>query len=209
MAQIKLKIDAGSIEPTDLARDVPKERWKDLLSCRKDFLALKLPYDCRCLLQFVDEADEMWADLGYTNLDDLLMQGYGLEPNMVNWAISGLKQLRPDEPIPYKKAIALGKHGGDRKSEEFKNQGDNVTLKDRGNKASYLEARLRRDHPEIHQDLLDKKYPSTRQAGIAAGIVKVDSPLEAAWKAVKKLNDNEIVEIINRCSELLNERSNT
>ena len=47
-----------------------------------------------------------------------------------------------------KEAPVLAEHGGDRKSEE-QNQGNNVTLKARGNDNTYLTARLKRDAPEI------------------------------------------------------------
>jgi len=51
-------------------------------------------------------------------------------------------------PVPFAEAVKLGKHGGDRRSEKAKEQGDNVTL-DRGNSASYTLARLDRDRPEL------------------------------------------------------------
>lgn len=42
---------------------------------------------------------------------------------------------------------ALRPHGGDRKSEEFRNQGSNTTLKGRG--AGYQTRRLERDRPDL------------------------------------------------------------
>jgi hypothetical protein len=45
--------------------------------------------------------------------------------------------------------VVLGKHGGDRKSDKTKEQGNNVTLIRRGNAESYTLARLRRDAPEL------------------------------------------------------------
>jgi hypothetical protein len=44
--------------------------------------------------------------------------------------------------------LGVSKQGGDRRSEEFKNQGASSTLK-RGSQAAYLRARLRRDYPDI------------------------------------------------------------
>ena len=64
------------------------------------------------------------------------------------------------------------KHGGDRKSED-RNQGDNYNLdKHRGTSSSYLASVIARDHPEIHEGMKDGKFKSTRQAAIAAGIIK-------------------------------------
>ncbi len=41
----------------------------------------------------------------------------------------GLKTLTPDEPVPLAKAVALGKHGGDRRSVDAVDQGGIATLK--------------------------------------------------------------------------------
>lgn len=51
------------------------------------------------------------------------------------------RRMQPDKPIPFQRAIELGKHGGARKVK----QGDNVTLKGRGNSEAYTLARLDRD----------------------------------------------------------------
>lgn len=47
----------------------------------------------------------------------------------------------------------LREHGGDRKSEEARNQGDYSNLDGRGNDKSYWSTRLKRDCPEIHDAL--------------------------------------------------------
>jgi hypothetical protein len=57
----------------------------------------------------------------------------------------------------------LGKHGGDRKTDEFKNQGDHITLVCGTTGAPYLRARLARDAPDILQALARGEYKSTRQ----------------------------------------------
>ena len=70
--------------------------------------------------------------------------------------------------------------------------GSNTTIpkkQDRGK--SYLLKRLKRDNPEIAEDYIQGNYPSVRQAAIAAGIVKVKTPLEIAMAAFKKLTDDE------------------
>jgi hypothetical protein len=54
--------------------------------------------------------------------------------------------------------------------------------------ANRLVRRLKRDAPEIAQALANGEYKSARSAAIAAGIVKVPTPLEAAMKAAKKLS---------------------
>jgi hypothetical protein len=77
----------------------------------------------------------------------------------------------------------LFEHGGDRKE-----QGNNVTLPERGNKAEYLVRRLKRDRPDIAADLAAGKYPSARAAAIAAGIVTVPTPLEQVLRLLPKLS---------------------
>lgn len=67
---------------------------------------------------------------------------------------------------------------------------DNVNSKG-GNRGSYLARRLLRDAPEVFRALEKGGYPSVRQAAIAAGIVKVPTPLERAKKAYARLGDAE------------------
>ena len=50
-----------------------------------------------------------------------------------------------------------------------------------GENSGYLTARLKRDHPKIAKALAKGKYPSVRAAAIAAGIVKVKSPLKQLY----------------------------
>jgi hypothetical protein len=60
---------------------------------------------------------------------------------------AALRLRKPDEPVPL--AVALGNHGGDRRSEKVKDQGAVGTLKRGSNSRAYLEGRLQRDHPDI------------------------------------------------------------
>jgi hypothetical protein len=85
-------------------------------------------------------------------------------------------------------ADVIGTHGGDRRSEAAK-QGDNITLKERGTSTAYIKARLKRDAPEIAAKLASGEIKSARAAGIAAGIVKVKTPVEKAASEFKKCED--------------------
>jgi hypothetical protein len=80
----------------------------------------------------------------------------------------------------------LAAHGGDRRSEAAEHQVDNVNLKHKGgNSASYLAARLKRDHPPIWAAYIAEQYPSLRAAALAAGILKPPSALallRQGWK---------------------------
>ena len=87
-----------------------------------------------------------------------------------------------------------------------KNQGYNITLiKDpqRGTKSDYLLARLKRDAPDIAEDYFKGKFPSVRQAAIAAEIVKVPTALEQVLKLLPKLPKEEIKEVQSKLSEMI------
>jgi hypothetical protein len=58
---------------------------------------------------------------------------------------------------------ALRVHGGDRRSDEFQGNNSNLEIK-RGNASSYLTARLKRDAPQVAEDLANGKYRSVRAA---------------------------------------------
>jgi hypothetical protein len=65
-----------------------------------------------------------------------------------------------------------------------------------GNQADYLLSRLKRDAPDIAEGYFKGEYPSVRQAALAAGIVKQQSPFEKAVKAMKKLdNEQDLIEL--------------
>ena len=68
----------------------------------------------------------------------------------------GLELTGTKDAVAIDQAITLGRHGGDRRSEAVKDQGDNITLKDRGTSRDYLLARLRRDRKsEAVKDQVD------------------------------------------------------
>lgn len=189
---VAVTIDRGPVSPASRVEEVPQEKWRDLLRARRGFLAINLPYDCRMLLQFVEEADRvrMWESLGFNGLNDLIRRGFELEPQMVHWAIDGLKSLKPDEPISFKAAIELGQWGGDRKSEKARNQGSNTTLVNVGRGLNYTLARLDRDHPELARKVKAGEL-SANAAAIQAGFRKVPTPLEQLHKAWNKATAKE------------------
>jgi hypothetical protein len=68
--------------------------------------------------------------------------------------------------------------------------------KSRGETAEYIVRRLKRDAPEVAEALARGEYPSARAAGIAAGIVKVPTPLEKLQKAWSKASKSERKEFL-------------
>jgi hypothetical protein len=107
------------------------------------------------------------------------------------------QQLAADPDV---KALADVKHAGPGRGKKTVD----IINRFNGTAASYLVRRLKRDAPDIAEALANGEYKSARSAGIAAGIVKVPTPLEAAMKAVKKLNAAEIkLRAERKCGELL------
>jgi hypothetical protein len=87
--------------------------------------------------------------------------------------------------------------GGDRRSEQF--QSDNVTLK-RGNSALYTLKRLKRDRPDLFEDVLNGEL-SANAAAIEAGFRKKPTPFETVCKLLPKLTAVQKEDVIKRCQE--------
>ena len=104
-----VRINTGPVEATTYLEDVPREQWHFLVSARKTFLRITLPYDCRELLRFVEEAKEMAVPMGYHDVPDFIRRGLDMDPALVGWAVDGLRTLKPDEPLPLATAVEAGK----------------------------------------------------------------------------------------------------
>lgn len=109
--------------------------------------------------------------------------GFGCSAEEVELIISRkpVHELAADPNV-----TALAEHG---EIGHGRSRGDIVTSTARGNEATYLVRRLKRDAPEIAEALARGEYPSARAAGIAAGIVRPDPPLvllKRAWNKASK-----------------------
>ena len=136
--------------------------------------------DCRGLVARVLELqrDDYWRQFS-NDWGEFCLEAFGRPAEWIEQVVEGVRVLhlqepsRLKQPVPAAEAVELKDHGGDRRSEQAKqDQGDNVTLKQRGNSAEFLKARLRRDHPEIADQLEQGEFRSARAAAIKAGIVK-------------------------------------
>jgi hypothetical protein len=91
----------------------------------------------------------------------------------------------------------LAGHGGDRTEQDA-----NGNLKAVGsNQAEYLVRRLKRDRPDIAARLGRGEFKSARAAGIAAGILKVPTPLDLlrrAWDKASKRERESFIEWLNK-----------
>ena len=94
-----------------------------------------------------------------------------------------------------KKVDKLTEHGTNQHSGGDKTE--NVTSSERGNANSYRIAKLKRDHPEIAQGVIDGKYKSVSEAERAAGIGKpLLTPVEKIIRAYSRLSDDDKRKVI-------------
>jgi hypothetical protein len=83
----------------------------------------------------------------------------------------------------------LAEHGNQEGENNSRNRDANGKSVPTGsNSATYLVRRLKRDAPDVAKALARGEYKSVRQAAIAAGIVKVPTPLEAVQRAIARLS---------------------
>jgi hypothetical protein len=85
--------------------------WYNLICQRAMFVKARLPQDCRCLIQFVEDAERMFAPLGFKDADDFIARGLKLVPEEIRIAVDWLKVAKPQEAIPIDVAQRLAKHG--------------------------------------------------------------------------------------------------
>jgi hypothetical protein len=176
----------------DAACEVPRDQWPTLMRERQHFCREVMPSDCRMLLFFVEDAAKAnW--LGFETRDDYLL-ALGLDPDQVQWALDGLQRWEPDEACSLDEAIRLGKHGGDRRSEEARDQPSNRSLIKAGTNTAYTLARLRRDHPELAERVADGEL-SANAAAIEAGFRRRLTPFEQIVRLLPKLTADERAEL--------------
>ena len=149
----EVRIDTGPVSVSDRAANVPRSKWWKLIDERRNFCRLRLPSDCRELLRFVDEAESlrMWEHekLQAADLQEFIRKHLDLDPVMVHWAITGLRSLKPNEPIRLSVAVQEGKLRAGPGRPPKDNDGDYRHLRERRGTVEYTLARLRRDDPDM------------------------------------------------------------
>jgi len=110
-AMAAVSVRTGPVSADDKARDVDRDRWIELTWARRAFVATNVPYDCRSLLAFVDEARSfrIWEQTGHADLEDYIRNGLEIDPRMVEWARIGLESLDRSKPQSLDAAVEQGK----------------------------------------------------------------------------------------------------
>lgn len=197
-----MKIDTGVPRPDLVLNQIPRERWESVAVARSLWAEIDFPHDCRLMKQVADEADLLAEELGYESGEAFIVEYLKLDLDVVHQVISFLDQEQPKEAVGIEQIPSLKPHGGDRRSKQARqDQGSNATLKqERG--VSYIEARLRRDHPEIAEQLRQGEHRSARAAGIAAGFIKpvptvrlVDDLNKVAASIAKHLTNDQRIQL--------------
>lgn len=198
-----MKIHRG-VDATDRADTVQPDQWPELIEARRDYCRSAIVGDCRSIVQFATDAESVgW--MGYESRDSYLRDGLGLDPQMVDWAIEGLKSLGISMPVPMPAAVKIGKLGAPignqnaRASFEINTQNncDNITVDSgvesrtkRGTSSDYTLARLDRDKPEL-ADRVRAGEISANAAAIEAGFRKKLTALAMLRSAWRKADDEE------------------
>lgn len=202
-----VNINTGGVCHEDKLAHTPRDQWPALLRERRMYIETQFEYDCRCIVQYLDEAEEFHVELGYESADDMIQQELLIRPEWVRIAVDWLTQQ--DRPQPVTKAeveVALQSHGGDRRSEEARKvredqgSGNNLEI---GRGAAYLKARLERDYPDVAKAFARGEHRSARAAAIAAGIIKpvpsvrlVDDVSAVAKKLRQHLTKQQITALV-------------
>ena len=193
---VTVKVESGTLSEWSKIYEVPKEKWNALVSVRRSFMATNITFDCRCLVKFVQDAEQMWESLGYESADDLIARGYELEPEEVHIAVRWLELNAPDEVIGLPEVVQRGKrekstlfaakqnpkplreHGSNQHEEEDITNSENVMSSpvQQGNAVSYRIRKLRRDHPEIAARLDAGEFKSVAAAERVAEGLEAEPP---------------------------------
>jgi stage V sporulation protein SpoVS len=187
-------VNSGAPEPDDRFQDPPRAILKLLLNAKRSFLGRRLNYDCRCLVQFCEEAEVVYEELGYASAEQMIREGYKLEPSQVELAVAWLRHNEPVQAIgiatvqaAIKAATAkkdLGKRG--RKPKGLID-GNSINY-DRGTTNENTLRRLARDNPEL-LDKIESGELSVNAAAISAGFRRKATPEEVCVKAFGKVEN--------------------
>jgi hypothetical protein len=202
---VAVSIDSGAVEATDRLREVPREKWHDLMLARRQFMEIRLSHDCRCLVEFVNDAKLMFEALGFASIEHMIREGYGLEPDEIDVAVEWLRLNPPAEAVPMETAKQLGAAAraqeidakdqanpgrqGQRTDLLYNNNSDIQEVKGAptGTSAAAFLRRLRKDRPDIHARVLAGEL-SPHAGMIEAGFRKKREQKKAtALERIQKL----------------------
>jgi hypothetical protein len=212
-------IDSGPVSPTDSFEDLPKSKWQDLVDAREMFLAVNINYDCRCLIEFCEEAEQVWKELCYESAADMIQRGYKLEPVEIDLAVAWLKHNEPETEISIQevsKRVRIQQLAADNPNWTQQRIADEVGVsqpyvnmviseKSESDKtlipSHVINRNDRADFRKLPEELREQvaaKEISLNAAAIRAGIRKKPTPLQELLRAWKKATKEERTEFMKR-----------
>ena len=183
-----MNINTGDIYHQDKFRDTPRAQWPALLRERRMYIETQFEYDCRCIVQYLDEAEDVYAELGYESADEMIQQELLIKPEWVRIAVEWLNQEQRVEPVTKAEVDAITLAAAKAQTQPLAAHGeigngrkDESRVADRHSKpANQVSSeswdrilhRLARDAPEVLERVKTGEIKSARAAAIEAGIIK-------------------------------------
>lgn len=166
----EMMINTGPIDYRDSLAKISREKWDDLFSKRRIYIHTEFEHGCECVVDWLQEAEEFYSELGYSSADEMLLERLEIPPNWVRMAAAVLEATGENmSKAKLDEVIELKLPGRPKKGKERKASDRSIK---HGETADYIKARLKRDHPEIAEELKRGEHRSARAAGIAAGFIK-------------------------------------
>lgn len=138
--------------------------------------------------------DGHYRVLGYGTFAEFCEEELGQTLDEVERIVGGVKALKaaghvgPITPEDLLDVVEKIERPGQGARLDLKPRSDATKL---GRGKDYLAKRIADDHPDIAERMRKGEFPSVRQAAIAAGIVKVQTPVEKAVSAYRRLSEQE------------------
>jgi hypothetical protein len=216
-------VNSGACEPTDKFENTPRDKWHLLLITKRSFLDRRLKHDCRCLIEFCEEAESVFAELGYKSAEDMIREGYELDPTQIELAVAWLKHNEPETGIGIQevsKRVLIQQLAAEHPDWTYQRIADEVGVT-KGyvsqvfSKLSESDKKLNmpshvtnrndqadfRKLPEELREQVAAKEISLNAAAIRAGIRKKPTPLQQLLRAWKKASQEERTEFMKRKDE--------
>jgi len=177
----KKEVGRAQVGPRELKDPRSKEYAIQTLYALKRYAESK-EIDVRRIEEELSEIEryQHWKILGYASKQEML-EAEGLSEKLADIAERTVATMKEAQPV------ARNGEKGKGRSNSF----DNVKANKGGNSAEYLAGLLKRDHPDIAAAVERGEYRSIRAAAIAAGIVKLKTPLDILRQAWAKASNTD------------------
>jgi predicted DNA-binding transcriptional regulator len=183
MASVKIHTGLHGGEPAAL---VPKDSWPTLATARSIACNRGLRENCRALVFFVEDASKNeW--LGFGSFDAYVREGLTLEPEIVQWALDGLKKLDGDDAVTLDVAVKVGREERIKESKRL--------VHEEGKGVREAARELGVSHPTVIEDLraVEKTVMTEKSTTERKPVLQINSatnPSTAAQKIKDKFGED-------------------